>query len=179
MHVAVALQATVGSNLNLVALATNEKTNPHMANTYSQLFYHLVFSTKGRIKLIDTEIEGRVWSYIGGVARKHNLTSLQVGSIEDHIHSLVMTKPVVAPYQIPQWLKGDSSKWIHDEFPTISSFNWQDGYGIFSVSKSAVPSVIDYIKNQREHHTNQTFEEEYISLLKLHQIDYDKRYIFG
>jgi len=149
-----------------------------MANTYSQLFYHLVFSTKGRIKLIEPEIEDRVWSYIGGVALKHNLTSLKVGGIEDHIHALIMTKPVVAPYQIPRWLKGDSSEWIHTEFPTINNFNWQDGYGLFSVSKSCVPSVIEYIENQREHHNVQTFEEEYISLLKLHRIEYDERYIF-
>jgi putative transposase len=124
-----------------------------MANTYSQLFYHLVFSTKGRIKLIDQEIEARVWAYIGGIARKHDLTAVQVGGIEDHVHSLVMTKPVIAPCKIPQWLKGESSKWIHDEFPTIARFNWQDGYGVFSVSKSNVPSVIDYIANQRQHHT--------------------------
>ncbi len=149
-----------------------------MANTYSQLFYHLVFSTKPRLKVISQEIESRVWAYIGGVARKHELSAIQVGGIEDHIHALVMARPVVAPYQIPQWLKGDSSKWIHVEFPDITKFNWQDGYGIFSVSKSQVPEVIQYIANQREHHTNQTFEEEYISLLKLHRIDFDERYVF-
>jgi putative transposase len=149
-----------------------------MANTYSQLFYHLVFSTKGRAKFIDREIESRVWAYIGGVARKHALTALQVGGIEDHIHSLVMTKPVVTPFQIPQWLKGDSSKWIHLEFPRMSKFNWQDDYGIFSVSKSQVPDVIKYIESQREHHTNQSFEEEYLSLLQLHGIEYDERYVF-
>ena len=150
----------------------------HMANTYSQLFYHLVFSTKARLRLINREIESRVWSYIGGVARKHELTALQVGGIEHHIHALVMARPVVAPYQIQQWLKGDSSKWIHVEFPTMSKFNWQDGYGIFSVSKSQIPDVIKYIANQREHHANQTFEQEYISLLNLHEIDYDARYVF-
>jgi len=149
-----------------------------MANTYSQLFYHLVFSTKSRQKLINQEIEARVWSYIGGVARKHKITALQVGGIEDHIHAAVMARPIVAPFQIPQWLKGDSSKWINIEFPTISKFNWQDGYGIFSVSKSQVPEVIKYIENQREHHAKQTFEEEYISLLNLHGIAYDERYLF-
>jgi len=177
MPLAVALKATVGRTL-ISSHQRRLKIKTPVANTYSQLFYHLVFSTKGRLKLIENEIEDRVWSYIGGVARKHNLTSLQVGGIEDHIHALVMTRPVVAPCQIPQWLKGDSSKWIHTEFPTINCFGWQDGYGLFSVSKSAIPSVIEYIKNQRERHTVQTFEEEYISLLKLHRIDYDERYIF-
>ena len=149
-----------------------------MANTFSQLFYHIVFSTKSRMKIINEEIEDRVWEYIGGIARTHKLTSLRTGGVEDHVHSLVMAKPVVPPCDIPMWIKGESSKWIHTEFPQLGSFGWQDGYGIFSVSKSNVPSVIEYIKRQREHHRNQTFEEEYIELLKLHQIDYDERYVF-
>ena len=149
-----------------------------MANTYSQLFYHVVFSTKGRLKFIGQEIEERVWAYLGGIARKHRLTALQIGGIEDHAHGLVMAKPVVAPFEIPMWLKGESSKWIHDEFSRLSKFGWQDGYGIFSVSKSNVPAVIDYIKNQRAHHRNQTFEEEYLSLLKLHGVDFDERFVF-
>ena len=149
-----------------------------MANTYSQLFYHVVFSTKARIKVINQEIESRIWAYIGGIARKHRLTALQVGGIEDHIHALVMAKPVIAPYLIPQWLKGESSKWIHTDFPGLRKFAWQDGYGIFSVSKSNVPALIAYIQNQREHHTKQTFEEEYMFLLKSHGVDYDEKYIF-
>ena len=149
-----------------------------MANTYSQLFYHLVFSTKHRKRYIDISIENRVWSYIGGIARKHDLTALQVGGIEDHIHALVMAKPKIAPCSIPQWLKVESSKWIHDDFPLLSKFAWQDGYGIFSVSRSQTPEVIAYIQNQREHHKRQTFEEEYLSLLDLHGIEYDARFVF-
>ena len=80
-----------------------------MANTYSQLFYHVVFSTKERRNFIQQEIEQRVWEYIGGIAGKHNLASLGVGGIENHIHALTMAKPVVAPCKIPMWLKGGSS----------------------------------------------------------------------
>ena len=149
-----------------------------MANTYSNLFYHIVFSTKGRVDFIESEIENRVWAYIGGIARKHNMTALQVGGIENHIHALVIARPSVAPSQIAQHLKGESSKWIHEEFPHLRKFAWQDGYGIFSVSKSQAPEVIHYIKIQREHHKKQSFEEEYISLLKLHGIDYDEQYLF-
>jgi len=87
-----------------------------MANTYSNLFYHIVFSTKGRFSFIDRQIEERIWAYIGGIARKREMTALQVGGIENHFHVLVLAKPVVAPSQIAQWLKGESSKWIHDEF---------------------------------------------------------------
>jgi putative transposase len=150
-----------------------------MANSYSQLFYHLVFSTKNRIKFIHQEIERRAWAYIGGIARKHDLCALQVGGIEDHIHALVMARPVVAPCQVPLWLKAESSKWIRTEFSRLSKFGWQDGYGIFSVSQSSVPDVMAYIENQREHHTTMSFEEEYVQLLKLHHVEYDERFLFG
>ena len=149
-----------------------------MANTYSSLFYHIVFSTKGRFSFIDRQIEERVWAYIGGIARKREMTALQVGGIENHIHVLVLAKPVVAPSQIAQWLKGESSKWIHDEFPHLSKFGWQDGYGVFTVSQSQVPDVIEYIRDQRKHHKDQSFEQEYVSLLRLNGVDYDKRYVF-
>ena len=150
-----------------------------MANTYSNLFYHIVFSTKGRKGIISQDIEARVWAYIGGIARNHEIIAVQVGGIENHIHVLIMAKPKFAPSQIVQWLKGESSRWIHETFPELHSFEWQDGYGIFSVSKSGVADVIDYIKNQREHHRKQSFEDEYLSMLKLNGIDYDERYVWG
>lgn len=150
-----------------------------MANTFSQCFYHVVFSTKNRARFIHTDIENRVWAYVGGVARKHKLTAVQVGGIEDHIHALVAAPTTICPADIAKFIKGDSSFWIHREFNQLHNFAWQDGYGAFTVSKSHVPKVIEYIKNQREHHTNQTFEEEFVELLKLHEIDYDERYVFG
>lgn len=149
-----------------------------MANTYSNLFLHIVFSTKLRGEFIHKDIEARVWAYIGGIARKHGFTAVQVGGIENHIHILVMAKPSIAPSKIVQYLKGDSSKWIHEEFPKLRAFGWQDGYGIFTVSKSQVPEVVAYIQNQREHHDKQSFEEEYLSMLRLNGIDYDERYVF-
>lgn len=149
-----------------------------MANTFSNLFYHIVFSTKGRKDLITPEIEERVWAYISGIARKHEIIAVQVGGIENHIHILILAKPKIAPSQIVQWLKGESSRWIQETFPELNKFSWQDGFGIFSVSKSNVPDVVDYIKNQREHHKKQSFEDEYISMLKLNGIDYDERYVF-
>jgi REP element-mobilizing transposase RayT len=148
-----------------------------MANTYSSLFYHIVFSTKHRQNFIDKEIEDRVWAYIGGIARTHNMTALQVGGIENHAHALVMARPAHSPSQIAQHLKGESSKWIHTDFPSLRLFSWQDGFGAFSVSKSQVPDVVDYIKRQREHHEKESFEEEYERLMKLHGVEYDPRYL--
>jgi Transposase and inactivated derivatives len=150
-----------------------------MANTFSHCYNHIVFSTKNRVDFIQPEIENRVWAYIGGIARKHKLTALQVGGIENHIHVLTSSPPSIAPSKIAQFLKGDSSHWIHNEFQALNKFAWQDGYGVFSVCKSHAQKVIDYIKNQRYHHNERSFEEEYIELLRLHEIEYDEKYLFG
>ena len=150
-----------------------------MANTYTSLFYHVVFSTKNREPFIGPDIEQRVWAYIGGVARQHDMTALQVGGIEDHIHVLVLAPPVLSPSQIAQYVKGDSSKWIHATFPTLQHFAWQTGYGAFSVSKSGVSSVVGYIQNQRQHHARKTFQAEYVEFLQRHGIEYDERYVWG
>lgn len=150
-----------------------------MANTYSSLTYHLVFSTKNREPWILQDIESRIWSYIGGIARGHDMTAWQVGGIEDHIHALIIAPPTIAPCQIAQYLKGGSSAWIHDEFPQLKNFGWQDGYGAFSVSNSRIPEVGRYIENQREHHRRKTFQEEYREFLQAHGVDFDERYVWG
>ena len=149
-----------------------------MANTYSQIYLHFVFSTKKRAELISSDIEERVWSYMAGVAKRHGMTPVQIGGIETHVHALVGVPTTMSSSQSAKALKGDSSYGIRREFPGLADFGWQDGYGVFSVSKSAIPSVVRYIKNQREHHADQSFEEEYIALLEKHGIDYDERYLF-
>jgi REP element-mobilizing transposase RayT len=150
-----------------------------MANTYTSLHYHVVFSTKNRVGYIKPDIEQRVWAYIGGVARKHKMIALQVGGFDDRIHALVLAPPRLSPSQIAQYLKGDSSKWIHETFPELHDFAWQEGYGAFSVSQSNLESVISYIQKQREHHQKKTFQEEYLEFLQKHGIEYDERYLWG
>ena len=116
---------------------------------------------------------------MGGIARNNGIVAVQIGGMEDHIHALTGSKPTVAPSKIAQLIKGDSSFWIRREFPELGDFAWQDGYGVFSVCKSHASNVANYIQNQRKHHEGKTFEEEYVSLLKLHEIDYDEQYLFG
>ena len=154
-------------------------THDSMANTYSQCFYHIVFSTKGREKLITSDIELRVWSYTGGILKNHDMSGIRIGGIEDHVHVLTMAKPVEAPSKIAQLIKGESSKWIHTELPNLKNFAWQDGYAVFTVSRSIVPKVAEYIANQREHHSTKGFEDEYRELLRLHEIDFDEKYLLG
>jgi REP element-mobilizing transposase RayT len=150
-----------------------------MANNYTSLHYHIIFSTKNREPWITPDIEERVWAFIGGIARKHKMTALQVGGIDDHIHALVTAPPTIAICQIAQYLKGESSKWIHEEFAGLRNFGWQDGYGAFGVSKASIPEVVRYIQNQREHHRTRTFQEEYLEFLRANGIDYDERYLWG
>ncbi len=150
-----------------------------MAHTYTSLYYHIVFSTKNRVRYINPEIERRVWEYIGGIARENKMTALQIGGVEDHIHTLVLALPTITPSKIAQLLKGGSSLWIHTEFTGIRDFSWQDGYGAFTVNKSIVSDIERYIQNQREHHRKMSFQEEYLEFLKKHGVDYDERYLWG
>ena len=149
-----------------------------MANTYTALHYHFTFSTKLRQPWIRPEIEQRIWEYLGGIARANGLKPLKIGGIEDHIHMLVGAPPTIAPSKIAQLVKGGSSAWIHETFGDLRQVAWQDGYGAFSVSKSAVPDVTAYIENQREHHRTLTFQDEYRLLLVRHGIEFDEAYLW-
>ena len=150
-----------------------------MANTYSALYYHIIFSTKNRTRWITPEIEERVWSYLGGIAREKGFTAIRIGGVEDHIHVIAGLSPAWAPSKAVQFLKGGSSIWIHDTFPKLAEFGWQDGYAAFSVSKSQLSDVVNYVARQREHHRIKSFQEEYRAFLDKNEIAYDERYIWG
>ncbi len=150
-----------------------------MSNTYTALHYHLVFSTKNRVPYLTQDIEQRVWAYIGGVARGHSLMALQIGGFDDHIHALLTALPTLAPSKIAQYLKGNSSKWIHETFPELQDFAWQEGYGAFTISKSGLDAAARYIQGQRAHHQQQSFQDEYREFLQKHGIEYDERHLWG
>jgi REP element-mobilizing transposase RayT len=151
-----------------------------MANTFSSLYYHVVFSTKNRKYFIKPDLEEQVWSYLGGIARDIGAKPIKIGGIDDHIHALLMSQPRHSPSKLMQTVKGKSSKWMRSELPDLADFGWQDGYGVFSVSKSNVPDVVGYIENQRYRHSDISFEDEYRRILSLHDLDdVDERFIFG
>jgi REP element-mobilizing transposase RayT len=149
-----------------------------MANTYTCLHYHAVFSTKNRERWISPEIEERVWAYLGGIARQNQITPLLIGGVDDHIHMLFRIPPTMTVSEALKRIKGGSSGWIKEQFPGLRNFGWQDGYAAFSVSKSQIGEVEDYIRNQREHHRVKTFQQEYREFLDKHEIDYDERYLW-
>jgi len=144
-----------------------------MANTFASLHYHAVFSTKRRKPWIRQEFEQRIWEYLGGIARTNGLTALCVGGMEDHVHILLAFPPTMTVSKTMQLLKGGSSKWIHDTFPELAGFGWQDGYGAFTVSQSALADTQRYIQNQREHHQSRTFQDEFRAFLRKHKIAYE------
>ncbi|MEZ5308573.1 MAG: IS200/IS605 family transposase [Pyrinomonadaceae bacterium] len=150
-----------------------------MANTFSSIYLHFVFSTENRLPLIPRDHESRIWNYIGGILSNHNMTGIEIGGVEDHLHALVRGLPRFSPSQIAETMKTDSSKWIKREFDGPRLFAWQDGYSVFSVSRSQIDRVSEYIRNQRTIHQSMTFEQEYRELLDLHEIPYNEKYLFG
>ncbi len=149
-----------------------------MAGTFCNVKLHIVFSTKHRSRSITPELQPRLYEYIGGVIRGMNGVSLEIGGMPDHVHLLVGWRTDEDIAVLVREIKSESSKWVHEEFPARRDFRWQSGYGVFSVSQSQVQRVREYIQRQVEHHTRETFEEEFIRLLKAHEIDYDERYVF-
>ena len=149
-----------------------------MANTFTSLHCHVIFSTKNREPWLRADIEERVWAYLGGIARENNIKPVMIGGIENHLHILLGIPPTLAVSHAVKLIKGGSSAWIKEQFPGLRGFGWQDGYGAFSVSKSLVPDVTEYIRTQREHHRVKSFEEEYRAFLAKHEIAYDERYVF-
>lgn len=150
-----------------------------MANTYVCLYYHFIFITKNRIHWINRQIEQRLWAYLGGIARKHKMSALQIGGYADHIHMLILAPATLSPSQIMKLIKRDSSRWVHETLRNFSKFAWQDGYGAFTVGRSEVPELVRYIQNQRKHHRMKSFQEEYLGFLRKNGIPYDERYLWG
>ncbi|MCB9853401.1 MAG: IS200/IS605 family transposase [Phycisphaerales bacterium] len=149
-----------------------------MAHTFSQLLIHVVFATKDRVPLIDLAMEGRLHEYIGGIIRNEKGVLCAAGSMHDHIHLLIRWRTDRSFADLMRNVKASSSVWIHETFPGMATFAWQEGYGAFSVSKSAENDVKAYINNQNEHHRVRSFEEEYLAFLRAHEIPFDERYVF-
>jgi len=124
-------------------------------------------------------MQERLWAYFGSVAREHNLACLSAGGIDNHAHVLLSLPATVTILKAMQLIKGGSSKWINETFPAAGKFEWQEGYGAFSVGASQKTAVRTYIDSQAVHHGNTTFEEEYIAFLNRYGVEYDERYVFG
>jgi REP element-mobilizing transposase RayT len=149
-----------------------------MANTYTQINIHAVFSVKGRENIITNHFRNRLHEYISGIINNSNNYSLAVNGYKDHVHVLFELNPALALSDVIRDIKANSSRWINDNKFVLGHFNWQEGYGAFSYSRSQRDEVINYIMTQEEHHRHRSFKEEYLGLLKMFDIPYKDHYVF-
>ena len=149
-----------------------------MANTYTQLYIHFVFAVKFRQALIQPQWEERMHKYITGIVHSNHHKLLAINSVPDHIHMFIGLDPKQSISELMRLVKGDSSEFVNKQALTVSKFQWQDGYGAFSNSRSQINEVVNYIKMQKQHHQKKTFKEEYLKMLKDYEFDYDEKYIF-
>lgn len=149
-----------------------------MANTYTQIHIHAVFSVANHGSLISKEWKEDIYKYIATILKDYDHKPIIINGTADHIHILFGFRPHQALSDIIQKVKANSSRIINEKNLSIGKFEWQSGYGAFSYAKSDLPLLIEYIKNQEAHHMKTTFLEEYINLLEKFNIEYDHRYVF-
>ena len=149
-----------------------------MANTYSQVYIQVVFAVKGRQNLIRAEIREDLQKYITGIITNREQKLLSIFCMPDHTHLLIGLKPSISISDLVRDIKAGSSKFINDKKLIKGKFSWQEGFGVFSYSRSQIDTVIKYIQNQEKHHNKKSFKEEYLEFLKKFEIEYDEKYLF-
>ena len=142
-------------------------------HSFVSCLMHVVFSTKDRRPFITPELQERLWPYLGGIARENKMRAILVGGVADHIHILLSLPSTLAISKAVQLIKGNSSKWVHETFPQHAAFEWQEGYGAFSLGVSGIEATVAYIENQAEHHRRRTFQEELKVILDKHGMVYE------
>ena len=147
-----------------------------MANTYTYLLYHIVFSCKDRRRSIHQNLRDDLYEYIGGMIRNEGGTVLEIGGIADHVHLVARLKADMAVATLVRHVKARSSKWAKKRADS-RGFQWQRGYGAFSVSESRLKQVREYVRRQEEHHETMSFRDELVGLLKRHGITFDEKYL--
>jgi putative transposase len=148
-----------------------------MPHTYTSVLIHAVFATANRRPVLGSDRRDRVHAYLGGIARELNASPIAIGGIDDHVHMLLELPPTIAVADMMRLVKGNSSKWLNETF--AGRFEWQRGYGAFSVSRHACEKVASYIRNQEEHHRARSFDDEYRLLLERNGIVHDRRFLWS
>jgi putative transposase len=149
-----------------------------MANTYTQIHLHLVFAVRFRNSLLGKSWKSELFKYITGIVQNLGHKTLAINGVEDHIHILIGLRPAQSISSLVKDIKANSSRWINERRFSPSRFEWQNGFGGFSCSKSELPAIIKYIENQEIHHSKNSFGDEYIQLLKSQEVEYDPRFLF-
>lgn len=149
-----------------------------MSQSLAKILVHVIFSTKNRHPFLKDDVRDELHRYIATILKDHESPAILIGSVENHIHILCSQSKNYTTSKIVEEAKKGSSKWIKTKGAAYEKFQWQNGYGAFSVSQSHVDDVVQYIASQKEHHRKMTFEEEFRSFLKKYQVEYDERYVW-
>ncbi|MDL2224036.1 IS200/IS605 family transposase [Bacteroidales bacterium OttesenSCG-928-M06] len=149
-----------------------------MSQSLSNVYVHITFSTKHRYPFIDDKIKSRLWDYLGGTCKRLECYPIQIGGYNDHIHILCTLSKKITQAKLIEEIKRASSLWMKTIHSRYYKFYWQDGYGIFSVNPSELGVVVEYIKNQEEHHRKRSFKEEMMAFLRKYKMDYNEKYLF-
>jgi putative transposase len=149
-----------------------------MAGTFSQIYIQIVFAVKNRDSLITPLWEEELYKYITGIVTHKEQKMLAINGMPDHIHFLIGMRPTCCLSDLVREIKKSSNDFIKEKKITKFKFEWQSGYGAFSYSHSNLDNVINYIMNQKEHHKNKTFKEEYLEFLQKFEIEHDEKYLF-
>jgi len=149
-----------------------------MANTYTQITIHIVFAVKKRENIIKKSFREELYKYITGIIQNKSQKLLAINGVADHIHILVGLEPSMALSDLVRDIKNNSSKFINEKRFVAGKFQWQEGFGAFSYSRSQRQKVIAYIESQEEHHKRTTFREEYLKILQKFDIEYNEKYVF-
>jgi putative transposase len=147
-----------------------------MSHSFSKNHIHLVFSTKDRRRTITEAMQPEMWAYLAGICRNKKMVSVAIGGVADHVHLLFHLPPTVSLASAISALKANSSVWMNERG---IKFAWQEGYGAFSVSASNLAAVSRYIRDQKRHHQKFSFEDEFLTLLRKHKVEYDPEAVFG
>lgn len=149
-----------------------------MGQSLVRNYLHIIFSTKHREKLIREPIENELHNYLGGICNSLECTPIIIGGYLDHVHILALLSKKIALTKLLETTKSNSSRWIKSKGREYENFYWQDGYGAFSVFPNEIESVKAYIRNQKNHHQKETFQDEYRGFLKIYDIDIDEKYVW-
>jgi len=149
-----------------------------MANTFSQIYIQVVFAVQGRQNLISAQWKEELYKYIAGIVTNHGQKLIAIGGVSDHIHILIGLKPNFEISKLVREIKANSSRFINQRQFVRGRFNWQEGFGAFSYSRSQLNAVARYIENQEKHHAKKSFKQEFVQFLEHFEIEYKAKYLF-
>ena len=149
-----------------------------MPQSHASVLIHFVYSTKNRHPFLTPEVDPELYAYQGAIFREMGCPALTINGTADHLHALFCLSRTVTISDLVEEVKKRSSKWIKTKGPALSAFQWQAGYGAFSIGESGVAALKRYVAGQKEHHRQKSYQEEFRAFLTKYGIEYDERYVW-